>query len=219
LFRIMARLLPFTADNWEAVVPPVRERLDRHGLIALPTETFYGLAVRPMDQEALHRLHEAKGRPTDKPILLLIGHPDQLGPLVSAIPPAASLLMARFWPGPLTLVIPAAKGLSPRLTAGTGTIGVRLPPLPHLRALLQVVGPLTGTSANRSSEPALDTAAAVDCSLGDDLDLILDGGRTAGGAVSTIVDTRSPLRLLRPGAVDIEMLRTALGEGGYTLSS
>jgi L-threonylcarbamoyladenylate synthase len=219
LFWIMARVLPFTADNWEAVVPPVRGTLDRHGLIALPTETFYGLAVRPMDQEALGRLHEAKGRPPDKPILLLIGHPDQLGPLVSAIPPAASLLMARFWPGPLTLVFPAAKGLSPRLTAGTGTIGVRLPPLPHLRALLRAVGPLTGTSANRSAEPPLDTAAAVDCSLGDDLDLILDGGRTAGGAVSTIVDTRLPLRLLRPGAVDIEMLRTALGERGYTLSS
>jgi L-threonylcarbamoyladenylate synthase len=214
----MARLLPFTVDQWENVLSPLRETLDRHGVVALPTETYYGLAVRATDEEGLRRLHDAKGRPPDKPILLLIGDAAQLAPLVSAVPPVATLLMERCWPGPLTLIFPAAPDLSPWLTAGTGTIGVRLPPLPHLQALLRAVGPLTGTSANRAFEPPLNTATAVARSLGDRVDLILDGGATPGGEASTVIDTREP-RLIRAGAYEVEPLRAALLEGGYILSS
>lgn len=214
----MATVLPFTSATWASTVMPVRRVLDRHGVLALPTETYYGLGVRPTDEEALRRLQEVKGRPADKPILVLIGHRDQLASLVAAVPPAASLLIERFWPGPLTIIFPAVPALSRLLTAGSGTIGVRLPPLDHLQALLRDVGPLTGTSANRSTEPPLEEAEAVARSMGQDLDLILDGGRTPGGPASTLVDTVGSLRIVREGAVATVSLRAALAEQGYILS-
>ena len=215
----MALLLPFTSTTWASAVPDVQRVLANHCVLALPTETFYGLGVRPTDESALQRLHRVKGRPSDKAILLLIGRRDQLSGLVASIPPAAAVLMDRFWPGPLTLIFPAAPELSLLLTAGTGTIGVRLPPIPHLQELLHVVGPLTGTSANRSSEPPLDAADDVQRALGADVDLILDGGRTPGGSASTLVDTRGTPRLLRPGALPTEPVRAALAAAGYALSS
>ncbi|MBX3234708.1 MAG: threonylcarbamoyl-AMP synthase [Nitrospiraceae bacterium] len=214
----MTIVLPFTSATWESAVVPVRRVLERHGALALPTETYYGLAVSPTDEWALRRLQEIKGRPADKPILVLIGHQDQLASLVASVPPAAKLLMDRFWPGPLTIIFPAAPALSSLLTAGSGTIGVRLPPVAHLQALLREVGPLTGTSANRSAEPPLDRPEDVERLLGQDLDVILDGGRTPGGPASTLVDTCGPLRVLRPGVVDANRLRAALAEQGYILS-
>ena len=215
----MALVLPFIDKTCDAVIPEVRRVLTAQGLIALPTETYYGLAVRPTDEGAVRRLIEVKGRPTDKPILVLIGARDQLSALVESIPPAAAVLMDLFWPGPLTIVFPAAPGLSPLLTAGTGTIGVRWSPLATLQRLLMETGPLTGTSANRSSEPSLDYADEVQRTLGPLLDLILDGGRTPGGAASTIIDARDQPRVLRTGVLSPDRLRAALEQQGYTLSS
>jgi L-threonylcarbamoyladenylate synthase len=215
----MALVLPFIDKTCDAVFPEVQRVLSAQGLIALPTETYYGLAVRPTDGGAVRRLIEVKGRPTDKPILVLIGARDQLSTLVESIPPAAAMLMDLFWPGPLTIVFPAAPGLSPLLTAGTATIGVRWSPLATLQRLLMETGPLTGTSANRSSEPPLDHAEAVQQTLGPLLDLILDGGRTPGGAASTIIDAREQPRLLRAGVLSPDRLRAALEQQGYTLSS
>lgn len=215
----MALVLPFIDTMCDGILPEVRRVLAARGLIALPTETYYGLAVRPADEEAVRRLIDVKGRPADKPILVLIGSRDQLPALVESIPPAAAALMDLFWPGPLTIVFPAASGLSPRLTAGTGTIGVRWSPLPILQRLLRETGPLTGTSANRSSDPPLDDADSVQRTLGPHLDLILDGGRTPGGAASTIVDAREHPRLLRAGALPADRIRAALAQQGYTLSS
>ena len=215
----MALVLPFTDNTWKAVLPEVRRVLTAQGVIALPTETYYGLAVCPSDEAVLRRLVDVKGRPSDKPILVLIGHRNQLSELVASIPPVAALLMDLFWPGPLTIVFPAASGLSPLLTAGTGTIGVRCSPLPQLRTLLEQIGPLTGTSANRSSQPPLDNAGAVQRLMGEALDLILDGGPTAGGLPSTMVDARDRPQLLRAGALATDMLRAALAQQGYTLSS
>ena len=215
----MALVLPFHDTTFNAILPEVRQVLTAQGLIALPTETYYGLAVRPTDEGAVRRLIDAKGRPDDKPILVLIGGRDQLSTLVSSIPPVAALLMDLFWPGPLTIVCPAAAGLSPLLTAGTGTIGVRWSPLPILQRLLNQTGPLTGTSANRSSEPPLARAEAVQQTLGPLLDLILDGGRTTGGSASTIVDACEQPRLLRAGLLSADRIRAALAQQGYTLSS
>lgn len=215
----MALVLPFTDLSCDATLPQVQQVLAAHGVIALPTETYYGLAVRPTDEAALRRLAEVKGRPPDKPILVLIGSMEQLGPLVGSITPAASLLMDRFWPGPLTIVFPAASGLSPLLTAGSGTIGVRWSPLPPLQRLLLHTGPLTGTSANRSSEPSLADAGAVQEALGSSVDLILDGGRTPGGQASTVVDACEQPRILRVGAIATDHIRMALERSGYLLSS
>ncbi len=215
----MALVLPFIDKTCDSILPEVKRVLAAQGLIALPTETYYGLAVRPSDEVAVRRLIDVKGRPADKPILVLIGGRDQLPTLVSSIPPAAAALMDLFWPGPLTIVFPAATGLSPLLTAGTGTIGVRWSPLATLQRLLKRTGPLTGTSANRSSEPPLDQAASVQHTLGPVLDLILDGGRTPGGSASTIVDACGEPRVLRAGVVSTERIRAALAQRGHTLSS
>ncbi len=215
----MALVLPFTDLSCDAVLPHVQRVLAVHGVVALPTETYYGLAVRPTDEVSLQRLVSVKGRPPDKPILVLIGSMEQLGPLVASIPPAAALLMERFWPGPLTIVFPAASGLSPLLTAGSGTIGVRWSPLPILQRLLTQTGPLTGTSANRSSESPLADAGAVQKVLGSSIELILDGGLTPGGPASTVVEACERPRLLRAGVIATDHIRTALARSGYTLSS
>ena len=215
----MALLLSFTDTTCDCVLPDVRRVLDTHGVLALPTETYYGLAVRPTDTAALQHLMELKGRPSDKPILVLIGSLEQLPQLVQSIPPAAALLMELFWPGPLTIVFPAAPDLPALLTAGTGTIGVRQSPLRPLQHLLRHTGPLTGTSANRSSEPPIDNAAAVQRALGAGVDLILDGGPTPGGLPSTMVDARDRPHLLRAGALPTDLIRAALARQGYELSS
>ncbi len=215
----MALVLPFNDQTCEMILPDAQRVLAAQGVIAVPTETYYGLAVRPTEPLALRRLIEIKGRPSDKPILVLIGNPSHLARLVASIPPAAAVLMELLWPGPLTIVFPAAPDLSLLLTAGTGTIGIRLSPLASLRRLLSQTGPLTGTSANRSSEPPLDSAAGVQRALGSALDMILDGGRTPGGLASTIVDACDRPRLVRTGALSTEVIRTALASRGYTLSS
>ncbi len=162
---------------------------------------------------------DVKGRPPDKPILVLIGGRDQLSALVESVPPAAAVLMDLFWPGPLTIVFPAAPNLSPLLTAGTGTIGVRWSPLATLQHLLAQTGPLTGTSANRSSEPPLDDANEVQRTLGPHLDLILDGGRTPGGPASTVIDACDQPRVRRAGVLPPDRIRAALEQHGHTLSS
>ncbi len=215
----MALLLPFTDMTCDTVLPEVQRVLAQQGVIALPTETYYGLAVSPLRESALRRLLEVKGRPSDKPILVLIGSRDQLAQLVDSIPPAAAVLMNLFWPGPLTIVFPAASSLSSLLTAGTGTIGIRLPPLPHLRRLLERTGPLTGTSANRTFELPIVSADEVERTLGHSLDVILDGGRTPGGLASTLIDARDRPRVLRAGALPTEVIRVAIAQRGYTLSS
>jgi L-threonylcarbamoyladenylate synthase len=127
----------------------MRRVLGENGLIALPTESFYGLAVDPFNEQALAKLWQVKGRSKGKPILLLIGEESQLGPLVQTIPPAATVLINAFWPGPLTIVFPAAAGLSDAITSGTRSVGIRLSAWQPLRELLRRVGPVTGTSANR----------------------------------------------------------------------
>jgi L-threonylcarbamoyladenylate synthase len=176
------------------------------GIVAFPTETCYGLAVDPFNGRALERLFEVKHRPVDKPVLLLIHEVALLDSLVTVVPAVYSPLIARYWPGPLTLIFPARAGLPSLLTGGTGTIGVRISPHPIAQALGRAFGrAITATSANLSEQPPARTAAEVRACLGGAIDLIVDGGRTPTSRCSTIIGERGGgLRLLRRGAVDID---------------
>jgi len=184
------------------------------GVIAFPTETFYGLGVTPWDSAAVQRLFALKGRSSaSSPILVLIRHRQDLESLTSEISPSAELLMKACWPGPLTIVFRASSRVPSLLTAGTGTIGIRLSAAASLQRLLDAVGgPLTGTSANRSGALPAVTAEEVQASLGVDIDLILNGGRTPGGFASTVVDTTvTPVRLIREGALSRSAVLAVLG--------
>ena len=184
------------------------------GVIAFPTETFYGLGVTPWDSAAVQRLFALKGRSTaSSPILVLIRHRKDLESLIAEISPSAELLMKACWPGPLTIVLRASSRVPSLLTAGTGTVGIRLSAAASLQWLLDAVGgPLTGTSANRSGALPAITAQDVQASLGVDVDLVLDGGRTPGGFASTVVDTTvMPVRLIREGALSRSAVLSVIG--------
>ena len=213
----MAAIERYSASTAPVLADRVRCVLGESGLIALPTESFYGLAVAPSDEQALARLWQVKGRSEGKPILLLIGDESQLGAFVRRIPPAATVLMNAFWPGPLTIVFPAAVGLSDAVTAGAGSVGIRLSAWQPLRDLLCRVGPVTGTSANREGMPPPTTAEEVQQSLGDVLDLIVDAGPTPGGRPSTIIDVQGPIRIVRDGAIDRDAIVAQLATYGLYL--
>jgi len=175
----------------------------RGGIIAFPTESFYGLAADALNEAGLKKIFQVKGREEGKPLLLLVADKSWLKGLVQEISPLAERLMDRFWPGALTLVFHALPQLSPLLTADTGKIGIRLSPHPVTQALVQAVGrAITGTSANLSGQPSTLTAREVHQSLGESLDAVLDGGKTAGGPGSTVLDVSGPSpRLIREGTL------------------
>lgn len=214
----MATVIPFDVELSPASYSRFAEIIARGGVAAVPTESSYALAVSPFRDEALRTLVRAKGRPEGKPILVLIGDLTQMRMLVETIPPAGDLLVRSFWPGPLTIIFPARPSLPCMLTAGTGTVGLRLPAMLLLRQLLLRVGPLTGTSANRSDKPPLCAAEEVLAELDDDVDVILDAGPTAGGIPSTVLDARSPIRVLREGPVSRAALTERLHRAGFELS-
>ena len=174
--------------------------LDEHGVVAVPTETFYGLAVSVFDNEACARVFEIKGRPSTKALPCIVSDLEQLGRVAREISPLASELSSRFWPGPLTLIVPARATVA--AASESGTIAVRVSSLPLARELAAVCGPLTATSANVSGSPPAMTADEVVAQLGESVDLVLDGGATFGGPASTIVDvTSGKPELVRPGAI------------------
>ncbi len=179
------------------------------GVIAYPTDTFYGLGADPRNPDAVKRLFEIKGRPAGQPILLLLHDRSMVREWAQGITSEAAALMDAFWPGPLTLVFTALPTVLQELTGGTGRIGLRVPGNTVTRRLLEALGTaLTGTSANRSGGPDLQTARDVAGVLGERVDLILDAGRTSGGKASTVVDVSAAgLTLVREGAVSEQELR------------
>jgi L-threonylcarbamoyladenylate synthase len=185
------------------------------GIIAFPTETFYGLAADALNEAALKKIFRVKKRKEGKPLLLLIADKSWLKGLVQNVSPLAERLMDRFWPGPLTLVFNASLQLSPLLTADSGKIGIRLSPHPVTQALVQAVGrAITGTSANLSGQPGTLTAREVFQSLGESLDAVLDGGKTAGGPGSTVLDVSAPSpQIIREGMISRTELSPFLGTG------
>lgn len=189
--------------------------LEQGGIVAFPTETFYGLAVDPFNEQALSDLFKLKGRPGHKPILVLIQSENQLTSLASSIPDLYRPLMQLYWPGPLTLVFPALATLSSALTGTDGIgVGVRISSHSVARDFGQLWGlPLTATSANLSGRPAARTAAEVHQFFGAGVSYILDGGQTTGGMSSTVVGIKQgQLRLIRAGVIDFSSL--VAGEKG-----
>src|SRR2546428_1722748 len=177
------------------------------GLVAFPTETFYGLGAAALDPRAARRVFQVKGRPMSMPLLVLVDSREMVTRVAAAIPERARALMDRHWPGALTLVLHAAPGVPAAVTAGTATVGVRLPAHGVARALAAALGaPGTAPSANPTGAAPPTTAAAVLARFGDTLDLVLDGGPTPGGAPSTVVDvTVDPPRVIRQGAVTVSL--------------
>ncbi|HVI94213.1 MAG TPA: L-threonylcarbamoyladenylate synthase [Anaeromyxobacter sp.] len=185
--------------------------LRRGGLVAYPTETFYGLGALARDRAALARLARAKLRPEGKPLPLLAADLAQVEE-VAVVTPEAARLAARFWPGPLTLVLAAVPGLDDAITAGTATVAIRVPGSDVARALARAAGgALVSTSANVSGEPPPADAAALSPALVARLDHVLDGGTTPGGLPSTIVSLGADgPRLVRAGVVPFEVVVTYL---------
>jgi len=183
------------------------------GLVAFPTESFYGLAADPFNPKAVARLFQVKGREPGRPILLVVDDIKRLDGVIKSIPDEAQILIRKFWPGPLTLLFESDSRLTSALTGGTGKIGIRIPSHPVALQLLQAARlALTATSANRSGKPGATTAEMVAETFGPELDLILDGGATSGGPGSTIVDaTLHPPRLIRDGGVPFRDVLGCLG--------
>ncbi len=182
------------------------------GAVAFPTETFYGLAADALNERALQNIFQIKGRREKKPLLLLVADRNWVPELVGKIPPLAGRLMEKFWPGPLTLVFEASPHLPAILTANTEKVGLRISSHPVAQSLVYAVGrAITGTSANLSGQPSISTAGEVFQALGEKLDAILDGGKTAGGLGSTVLDVSGITpKFLREGSVSREELAPIL---------
>lgn len=187
--------------------------LRRGGMIAFPTETFYGLAVDASQEAAVEKIFRIKGRESGNPVSVIVDSPEGVIPLVAEIPETARGLMEKFWPGPLTLVFHAASPVSVRLTGGTGKIGIRVSSHPIAQLLAErLSGPITATSANPSGGRECTTPEEVIHLLGTGLDAILDGGPTQGGMGSTVLDiTAFPPAVLRAGAVSPREILDFLG--------
>jgi L-threonylcarbamoyladenylate synthase len=186
------------------------ETLKKGGIIAYPTETFYGLGVKFDIEDSLKRLFEIKKRPEEKAIPLIIGNKELLHTLTSSINNKAMVLINRFWPGPLTLIFSARDNLSDYITAGTCTIAVRIPGESFALQLAKAAGfPITATSANPSGMPPALNVETVTKYFGDKIDLIIDGGHSPGGSPSTIVDvTGDDIKIVREGAIDRKQIAT-----------
>lgn len=182
-----------------------RDVIKAGGVIVYPTDTFYGLGADPDNAAAVKRLFAIKGRQSDRPILLLIKDVAEVQRWAAEISPEAEELMQKHWPGPLTLVFKAKGRVLPELTARTGTIGLRVPGNAVTRQLLAFLGTaLTGTSANVSGGPSARTAEEAGEAAGNTAELILDGGMTAGGKPSTVVDVSAGKAIvLREGAIKL----------------
>ncbi len=182
-------------------------------MVVIPTRHLYGLAVDARDTAALRNVYALKGRPADKPLLILVKSRADVADLVVSIPDAARRLMDSFWPGGLTLVLEAREFLPSILTGGTAKVGIRLPAHPVCQSLLAKLShPITATSANRSGQPGCHRVADLPADLQAAVDIILDAGPLPPGVGSTVVDaTISPPRILRAGALDAQQIADVLG--------
>lgn len=185
------------------------------GVIALPTDTVYGIGASLAHRAALQRIFAIKQRPADRILPILLSSPASLERIALELDERLELLLARYWPGPLTTVVPARQGMPPEVLAPDQTVGARVPNHPVALALIERVGgTMAVTSANRSGQPEAKTSNEVIRQLaGTGLDLVLDGGRTPGGVASTVIAVRDgELAILREGAIPSEHLRAAWAE-------
>ncbi|MBI4383029.1 MAG: threonylcarbamoyl-AMP synthase [Nitrospinae bacterium] len=199
-------------DGFQEQIGTVKETLNRGGVIAFPTDTFYGLGANPFNERAVAHIFKIKNRPAHKPILVLVASVKQVDQLASEIGSETEKLIHDLWPGPLTLLFKALPHLPKPLTGGTGKVGIRLPDHDFSRKLIEYLDlPLTAPSANVSGGKNLSSAEEVAQALGGDIDLVLDGGRTSGGKESTVLDAAvHPPKLIREGAVSKKQIESAL---------
>ena len=190
------------------------EIIKNGGLVAIPTETVYGLGANGLDEKAVLKIYEAKGRPQDNPLILHVTGPEQIELFCHHIPQAAYDLAEAFWPGPLTIVLPAKDVVPRRTTAGLDTVGIRCPDCDVTREIIRLAGvPIAAPSANISGKPSTTTAAHVIHDHDGKIDAVVDGGPSRVGVESTIVDlTERRPRLLRPGGIGPEQLLEVLGD-------
>ena len=203
-------VLPVTLSGEPASATAQAAELLRAGrLVAFPTETVYGLGADATNPEAVEAIFAAKGRPHSDPLIVHIPGASELATVASAIPPLALQLAEQFWPGPLTLILPRGLAISPAVSAGGDTVGVRVPRHPVALELLRATGvPVAAPSANRFMHTSPTTAAHVLADLDGRIDCLLDAGPCEVGVESTVLDlTSQPPRVLRPGGVTLEALR------------
>lgn len=201
-------------ESEEKMIARAAEILAGGGIIAYPTETFYGLGADATNPKAIEKIFVVKGRNFKNPISLIIGKSDDVYALVKDVPEPAEKLMAAFWPGALTIVFAASDKVSPLLTAGSGKIGLRVSSHPlALKIVRKLNKPLTATSANQSGAPECSLASEVTDQIGDKIDAIVDGGKTKGGKASTLIDvTCDPPVILREGAISSEAIHGIINQ-------
>ena len=183
------------------------------GVVAYPTDTVYGLGADAFNQEAVNLIYRIKHRPAHQPLSVLVADPGDITVLTGSLPDSARLLIARFWPGGLTLVVKKTSRVPEWVTAGGDTVAIRMPDHPITLELVRKLGkPLIGTSANLSGSPSPKTAAEVRMQLGSAVDLVLDGGTCPGGVESTVVDVsgKSPV-IHRAGIITREAIESVIG--------
>lgn len=202
----MTKLLPANAESIQVALQILREG----GLVAFPTDTVYGVGALVFDGKAVESIYVAKQRPIEKAIPVLMADAADMEKVGMDIPEVAYQLAARFFPGPLTCLIPKQPTL-PESVSATETVGVRVPDHEVARSLLRAAGPMAVTSANISGQASPSTAQEVLAQLGGRIDLILDGGKTPGGVPSTLVDcTGKDLKILREGSISLAEIRQKL---------
>lgn len=203
----MPEILSLAEDRAAALEAAAKE-IDAGGVVVFPTDTVYGVGADAFNPNATGRVFEAKQRPRSMPLPVLVARPRQAWALCSEVPRRAQDLVAAFWPGPLTLILPEADGLSWDLGETRGGVAVRMPAHDDLLELITMIGPIAATSANPSGAPTARTVEEIAAALGDAVALYLDGGPASGDVPSTIVDlTRWRPKVVREGAIakaDIE---------------
>lgn len=212
----MADVVTLTGDANEdnAAIERAADILRKGGIVAIPTETVYGLAGNALNPDAVQKIYDAKGRPATNPLIVHVLDTDQARELASTFPPVAEQLAAAFWPGPLTIIVPKTADVPDSVTAGFPSVAIRVPSHPVMRAVIEAAGvPLAAPSANRSQAVSPTRAGHVLKSLGDRIDLILDAGTTEHGLESTVVDCTSlPPRVMRPGPITLSQLEAVVGK-------
>ncbi len=190
------------------------ELIKRGEIVAFPTETVYGLGADALDPRAVKKIYVAKGRPSDNPLIVHIASVEQMYEVAAEVPHTAELLAERFWPGPLTMILPKSEKIPPEITAGLDTVAIRMPNHPVALELIRKSGlPIAAPSANLSGKPSPTSAKHVAKDLYGRLALILDGGETIVGLESTVLDLCGEVpAVLRPGGVTVEELRDLLGD-------
>lgn len=209
----MAEIWKVDDSRMEAALEYSVRLIHSGGVVSFPTDTFYALGADPFNLAAVSQVFRIKGRAANRPLPLLVSSLDQAADLTSNPPGLFFTLAAKYWPGPLTLVVPASQLIPYKVTGNTGNVGLRYPKASFALELIKAAGrPLTGTSANLTEHPACSTAAEVDEQVGHDLRLILDAGPSGGELASTVVDLCGECpRILRQGPIPEEELQELFG--------